>query len=200
MNPNALPDAEQLDLIFEYDPDSGALRHKKTGKEAGYTNGKGYRVIRLNGRHHAVHRIIWKIVHRTEPPKELDHIDRSRSNNRIENLRGSNRVENCINRNRRSDNRSGFKGVGWCKSASKWRARIQVGPKSIYLGLYDTREAAAAAYMSACTEHYGAYEAVRPDQRHLLDAFFLSLAEADVRNGVRSIPGCVITETKKARL
>lgn len=33
-----------------------------------------------------------------------------------------------------------------------------------------------------------------------VDAFFLSLAEADVRNGVRVIPGCEITEQKKARL
>ncbi len=33
-----------------------------------------------------------------------------------------------------------------------------------------------------------------------VDAFFLSLAEADVRRGMRSIPGCEITEQKKARL
>lgn len=34
----------------------------------------------------------------------------------------------------------------------------------------------------------------------VVDAFFLSLAEADVRSGARSIPGCEITEQKKARL
>jgi hypothetical protein len=33
-----------------------------------------------------------------------------------------------------------------------------------------------------------------------VDAFFLSLAEADVRNGIHSIPGCEISEQKKARL
>lgn len=33
-----------------------------------------------------------------------------------------------------------------------------------------------------------------------VDAFFKGLAEADVRGGVRAIPGCEITEQKKARM
>ena len=46
----------------------------------------------------------------------------------------------------RKDNTSGIRGVCWNRNRRKWCAKIQVGKKSIYLGLFDDLDAARRAY------------------------------------------------------
>ena len=98
-----LPSLERLDELFEYKDD--ALRHKcdskcnRIGEIVGARN-KRYAEVRVDGKGYKVHRIVWKIVHREEPPDVLDHIVRDQRNNSIDNLRASNPRDNYFNSDR----------------------------------------------------------------------------------------------------
>ena len=59
-----------------------------------------------------------------------------------------------MNAKRRADNTSGFKGVGFSKEKKKWRARIRSKGKVLYLGWFDSKEDAYAAYCAAAKEHH----------------------------------------------
>jgi hypothetical protein len=80
------------------------------------------------------------------PPFCIDHANGKRSDNRFENLREATKSQNNCNRDKRSDNITGFKGVHWEKARKKWRASICIGGKQECIGRYETKEQAAAAY------------------------------------------------------
>lgn len=71
----------------------------KPGTKAGCLNGQGYIQVGIQGFFVKAHRIIF-VWHHGYEPKEIDHLDRNRRNNRIENLRECTRSENMKNRNR----------------------------------------------------------------------------------------------------
>jgi hypothetical protein len=91
------------------------------------------------------------------PAGEVDHINGVRADNRIANLRLATMSQNRANAKRRSDNRSGLKGVSWCAPRSKWRAQIKTGGRSQHLGLFGSAEAAHAAYSREATRVFGEY-------------------------------------------
>jgi hypothetical protein len=70
-------------------------------------------------------------------PKELDHIDGNKLNNKIENLRPANRMQNSHNTKIPNTNKSGTKGVSWIKRLQKWVVQLQVNNKKMYFGLYN---------------------------------------------------------------
>ena len=87
----------------------------------------------------------------------VDHINHDTLDNRRENLRIVNNSQNQRNRRNRSDNKSGFKGVSYCRGRNKWQAHIYMNGKSVSLGRFTTPEAAYEAYCFAAQEHYGEY-------------------------------------------
>lgn len=87
----------------------------------------------------------------------VDHINGDGLDNRRENLRLATNAENLRNRGRTANNTSGYKGVCWFDDRGKWSARIKVTNKTIYLGYFDTAEAAAIAYDRAAREHHGEF-------------------------------------------
>lgn len=113
----------------------------KEGQIAGDIDGRGYRRIYFDGRHHKMHRIIW-IMHNGDIPLDIlvDHIDQNRQNNLIENLRLVTKSQNNLNR-------SDVKGVSWDKVRKKWKAQISIENKTRCIGRYDTYEEAKQAYL-----------------------------------------------------
>lgn len=113
-----LPSQEELNNLFKYDPGTGILiwKIRRTGKgtnaarlinyPAGHKwSADGRLKVDIGARSYFVHRIIWKMVHGTEP-EEIDHIDWNPGNNRLENLRAATRSIN-----RRNQVRCFFHGV-----------------------------------------------------------------------------------------
>jgi HNH endonuclease/AP2 domain len=111
------------------------------GKEAGYIDNKGYKIVNLDGKAHKYHRIVF-LYHHGYLPKMIDHIDCDRSNNRIENLRECNDSQNQFNKNKTSKNTTGVKGVDYRKNNGKYRAQIYNNKKCHNLGYYNTLEEA----------------------------------------------------------
>lgn len=75
----------------------------------------------------------------------VDHINGNPLDCRRINLRPCNRSENLQNQKLRADNATRFKGVGLHSQTNRFRARVKVGGKETYIGLFDTPEKAAAA-------------------------------------------------------
>lgn len=149
--------------FLAYDPMTGVFTwrvrraNKKAGDVAGCQNRIGYWVIRVDDKLYTAHRLAWLYMTGGWPGREVDHIDRDRSNNRWKNLRAASRQQNAANRPRQANNSSGFKGVCFQRGANKYRARIQAYGKKQSLGLFDTAEDAHAAYQLAAKRLLGEF-------------------------------------------
>lgn len=98
----------------------GNNQHGKKKRLAGDVAGtllrSGYYTVSYEYSNYFAHRVVWCLVNATSIQEELiDHIDRNRSNNRIENLRIATRSENNKNASTKSHNTTGFIGVTHCK-------------------------------------------------------------------------------------
>ena len=152
-----------LKRVLRYDEQSGNLywlthgRGRKVHQPAGSVGSHGYRQIGIDGRQYLAHRLIWLFIHGAFPAFEIDHWDGDKTNNRIANLREATRSQNKCNTRLRSDNSSGIKGVIFDSARGRWAAQIGGGKGHQFLGRYDTREEAAAAYASAAVSRFGAF-------------------------------------------
>lgn len=90
------------------------------------------------------HRLIFAL-HNGYLPKEIDHINRDPTDNRIENLREVSRSENNINRKNRQKPINGRKFVGIGERNGKFRSYIKVGINRVNIGTFDTAEEAVIA-------------------------------------------------------
>ena len=76
----------------------------------------------------------------------VDHINANKLDNRLCNLQLISQRKNSTKENRGF---SKYVGVGYHKSAKKWRARIRINGKQKYLGLFKNELDAANAYQEA---------------------------------------------------
>lgn len=151
----AMKTAQELRLIFAYDPQTGNLLQH--GKRAGYIMGTGYRLLSVNKKRIYAHRLIWCLVTGEWPTLEIDHINRDKSDNRWTNLRLASRQDNARNQSITAKNTSGFKGVSFHKRTGKWRADIKVEDSQKSLGSFTTPEQASLAYREAAMKYFGAF-------------------------------------------
>lgn len=140
---------DEVRKFFVYEPETGRLR--RIGGRVDYPwRGIGrdarYLATTIDNRTYYAHRLVW-LYHHGEFADMIDHIDGDFRNNRIENLRSCTPAQNQYNSPRKSNNKSGYKGVAFCKGYRKpWRARIIVDKQVTELGYYGTPQEAAAAY------------------------------------------------------
>ena len=99
--------------------------------------------------------------------KGYDHKDRNPLNNRRNNLRKATQAENVKNKSRQKNNTSNIIGVGWVKKIHKWRARITVNDKPIYLGVFETKDGAIIARLKAEKQYFGEFA----PQQHLYEQY-----------------------------
>lgn len=131
---------KQLKDIIIYYPDSGRFEwtEKKkwvNKKTIGHIDKDGYHSIMINKRNWRAHRLAWLYIY-GEIPKQIDHINHIKNDNRLINLRAVTNQQNQMNR-RYSYNTSGIMGVCFDKDRNKWKAQIKVNRESIQLGRYD---------------------------------------------------------------
>lgn len=89
--------------------------------------------------------------------KQIDHKNGNTLDNRRENLRVVNHSQNAMNRKLLSKSASGFRGVSYCKKTGKWKSRINLGGKEIWLGRFATIDDARSAAADARIKYYGEY-------------------------------------------
>lgn len=160
--------------LFDYDPKTGILRWKPrmpdmfeptpkqtalhrcknwnvrfAGKMAGCPDGQGYLRVAIFNKFYRVQRIAWAIMTGEWPPFDVDHENGIRVDNRWKNIRKATRRQNCQNLSQKPRHGSPYVGVTWKSRIGKWAARITNDYKEIYLGVFDTPEAAHEAYKAA---------------------------------------------------
>lgn len=101
--------------------------------------------------------LLYRIIAGATEGEEVDHVNRDRLDNRKSNLRKCTRQENACNRGKAKHNKSGYKGVYWCKGRRKYRAQIQARGKHRLLGQFDVAQDAARAYDNAAKELHGEF-------------------------------------------
>lgn len=154
--------ADQLRDLVDYDPATGKFRWKTRDVAArratvGWMNGRGYLRVEIENCRYLLHRLAWLYVHGEWPSLRIDHINRIKTDNRIENLRLATQTQNLWNMRVRSDNKSGFKGVHWNKARGKWMAYANSHGVRTNLGLFNDLSDAVAAYDAYALSHRGEF-------------------------------------------
>ena len=116
-------------------------RSVSPGDLAGALQSNGYWRIGINGRSYKRSRLVWLYVHGVDSyPRFIDHINRDRSDDRIENLRLATHAENQRNRSW---------GISRCRyvylDGNRWRARVSTDHGRMSLGRFSSEEEAIAA-------------------------------------------------------
>lgn len=139
---------KRLKELLSYDPETGIFtwvkptsRRVSVGSVCACKDVKGYVVIRLLNKLYKAHQLAWLYTHGCFA-KELDHINRNPSDNRIVNLRVATRSEQMHNAGMLKNNTSGVKGVSWHKASKKWHVRIWFNGKCKSFGYFDCLESA----------------------------------------------------------
>lgn len=123
---------------------------RKLDKPVGSKTSNGYLTVHwwIDGerRRLLVHRVIWVML-KDDDPDTIDHINRDRTDNRIENLRNVSLSDN--HRNRVDTHRVYDLPRGVTLQRGRIKAQRKYAGRTIYLGLHDNPESAHQAYAQA---------------------------------------------------
>lgn len=154
---------EKMLAFFRYDPFTGQIILRNPSNSPGRRSGdqcrsspQGYLRVSFERRFYAAHRVGWLLQTGSWPDGPLDHINLNRSDNRWSNLR---RAEPWQNNANWRPMRDGRKGVTVHRTG-RYQAQVKCHGVNHYLGLFDTEEAAAAAYAAKATELFGEFARV----------------------------------------
>lgn len=153
---------EELKANLNYNPSTGLFTRLITrtfsatqGSLAGCKNKQGYIVIRLNNKLYQAHRLAWFYM-TAEWPKEVDHKDTIRDNNKWENLRNSTHAQNKYNSKANKNNKSGEKGISLSNDIYRVYIRLPKGKK--YLGSFKNLVEAKEAYRIEAEKLHGEFK------------------------------------------
>lgn len=156
---------ELVKSLFDYHEDGYLIWKVPTrgrivyGAKAGFMHdsGDGLRnMVGVNGSTYKLARVIF-LYHKGYMPKEVDHIDVNKLNDRIGNLREADRSQQNANRNAVPTSTSKYLGVVWDKSRNKWKSSIGVNKRTLFIGRYENEHHAALAYNREAIRHYGEF-------------------------------------------
>ena len=108
-----------------------------------------YCYAKINGKPIQMHTFL------VNPPKgfEVDHKDQNGLNNCKINLRVATKSQNQANR--KTKGKCGYKGIS--PHRLRFMAKIKIGQKQVYLGLFKTPQEAAQAYDEAAVKQHGEF-------------------------------------------
>ena len=153
----------EVSALFSLCEETGVLTRKTSpsrnvpiGSIAGCPDTSGHLRVTIHYRAYSVSNIVWLLTYGVWPTKQIDHINRIKTDNRPQNLREATDVENALNRKVRSTNGSGVSGVSWYKKLAKWMVSITVHGVRIHLGYFIELEDAIKARRDAEVRYFGA--------------------------------------------
>lgn len=152
--------AEKFRSMFEYSDGELIWKVKKGRARIGMVvNGmtmNGYKRVQVEGVLYLVHRVIYAMF-KCDFPEKIDHVDNNKANNRIENLRPATQRTNMWNTKICSRNKSGVKGVSWCKQSNKWQVHIRTMEGNKFLGLFSSLSCAEQKIKEYREIHHGEF-------------------------------------------
>jgi hypothetical protein len=152
---------DELDDQYSYDKTTGLFHfltnraNRKIGDVAGTVMSNGYVRINVFGKQEHAHRLVFLHINGEFPTNHVDHINGVRNDNRLANLRLATPRENLKNQKLSIKNKSGYKGVCFCKQTNKWIAQCGNDGKNFFLGRHLTPEKASAAYNEYAKQAFG---------------------------------------------
>jgi len=121
----------------------------------GYIKNGKYRML--------LHRFLMNVLNK--PEVMIDHINGNRLDNRKSNLRICTNQENCMNRSKRKNCSSIYKGVIYNKTQNKFIVNITKNGNIMSLGRYKTAEEAGRVYDKYAKIHFGEFAKLNfPDE------------------------------------
>lgn len=156
--------AARVRELLHYDPETGITTRRVAtsprapkGGVVGDLDGRGYLRVRLDSKRYSLHRVIWLYMTGEWPKGEVDHKNRTRTDNRWANLRDATVAQNRHNSCAHANTAHGLKGVDYHKANKRWRARITSEGRNMLLGYFKTAEEAHAAYADAAQRFNGEF-------------------------------------------
>jgi len=128
---------------------------KIIGMRWGYSDGYAVTKSKLITGSGLMHRVLF------HPPKgkEIDHINGNGLDDRRKNIRFVTRSQNAFNKDKQSNNTSGFRGVWFDKARNKWHVELKcgekMGGKKKHLGRFDDFDEAVRVRIAAEKKYFG---------------------------------------------
>lgn len=89
--------------------------------------------------------------------ESVDHVNSNKIDNRMSNLRICDKSKNMMNKGMLKNNTTGFKGVCFDKTRSKYKVEIGFDGKVKFIGRFDDIIDAAKAYNAAALKYHGEF-------------------------------------------